>query len=243
MRAGIGGDTAVKVGAVIQARMNSSRFPGKTLHRVEGQPLLDYLVEGLRRSRTLDEIVVATSHEATDNPIEAYCAKKKLAVFRGSLNDVAGRMRDAANDQALDAMVRISGDSPLLDYRLVDQAVDLYRHRRCHLVTNVMPRTFPKGQSVEVINVERFNEVCSRMILQDEKEHVTLYYYRNPDAFSIRTVLSEDDDSSFQLSVDTPEDMRRFQRILSQIDGPHWEFGYKDFIRLARSANCDHNEK
>lgn len=218
--------------------MSSRRLPGKVLEEVGGRPLLAYLLERLEHSRGSLTIVVATSLDPTDDPIASYCKEYGIRCFRGSLEDVAGRFVDLIKEYSFDAFVRISGDSPLLDQELVDKGIGLFLEGGHDLVSNVLVRTFPKGQSVEVIDAKVFIDAYPHMETRSEKEHVTPFFYKRSDKYRIRLFKSGRDYSSLQLSVDTREDMNRFRSILMSMKRPHWTYGMEDIISL-NSAFAD----
>ena len=144
--------------AIIQARMSSHRLPGKVLTPVAGKPILKRVYERLSKSKELSEIVVATSQAASDQLIVDFCVREGIPVHQGSLDNVSERLLDCARNLGANRFVRISGDSPLIDPSIVDQAVLFQRGKACDLATNVQVRSYPKGQSVEVIRTDSFAE-------------------------------------------------------------------------------------
>jgi spore coat polysaccharide biosynthesis protein SpsF len=211
----------MKVGAVVQARMTSSRLPGKVLMPLAGRPALTWLLERLERAEGLDALVVATSVDPSDDAIAAYCAERGTACERGPLADVAARMINAARAHGLDAFVRVNGDSPLLDQRLVGQGADLMRRTAADLVSNVRPRTFPPGQSVEVVRT-------AALAARPGGEHVTGQLY---DGAVVR-FEADPPRTSPALTLDTPTDHARLQAILQAMDRPHWDYGWQDILAL-----------
>ena len=220
----------MKIGILIQARMNSSRLPEKVMYKVGGKPMLLYLIESMRQCSGLDEVAVATSVESSDDAIMEFCIKRDIVWFRGSLNDVAQRLLKAADWLKLDAFVRVSGDSPLLDYRLIDHAVEIFKSDKLDLVTNILKRSYPKGQSVEVLDASTYHRAYSLMSTGREKEHVTLHYYNNLDRYSVQNFESGEDFGRIQLSVDTPEDAQRFESVVQSFEKPHWEYRFRDIL-------------
>ena len=208
-------DLFAKLAIVIQARMSSQRLPGKVLMQISDKPMLQYLLERLKQSNHFHDvpIIVATSTAAEDVAIEQFCTQYGVPCDRGSLNDVVGRFLDVSNKRRLSAVVRISGDSPLIDPELILRGIRLFCEKSCDLVTNVFPRSFPKGQSVEVISVRALKAVYDDMDEQD-REHVTPYFYRNADKYRIHNFANDIDLSSIQLSVDTEDDMNFFADIV-----------------------------
>jgi spore coat polysaccharide biosynthesis protein SpsF len=226
----------VSVGVVVMARMTSRRFPGKVLHPLAGRPALEYLVERLARAERADTVVVATSTEPSDDPVEALCRRLPVHCHRGPLENVALRLLEAMDGLGLRAGVRVSGDSPLLDQGLVDQAVELFGEGDADLVTNVFPRSFPRGQSVEVINREALQRALASMGTGDDTEHVTPYLYRHPELFRIRNFEAGADHSDTALTIDEPEDAARIEAILARMDRPHWEYSWKEALELGAAV-------
>jgi spore coat polysaccharide biosynthesis protein SpsF (cytidylyltransferase family) len=216
-----------RVAAVVQARMSSRRLPGKILKSLAGRPSLDYLLDALRSCQRLSTIVVATSVDASDDPTAAFAVARGLPCHRGSLDDVARRLLDAALTTGADAFVRVNGDSPLLDSRLVDQAVAIYQAGGVEVVSNVHPRSFPKGQSVEVISVAAMRRAVAAMDAAHDREHVTPYIYSHERDFVIRSFQAARPRPELQLSVDSPEDFARCEAIITALDSPPHVAGWQ----------------
>ncbi len=226
------GCNPARIGAVVQARMGSQRFFGKVLYEVAGKPLLQYLLERLRHSCLADAIVVATSKEAGDDPIADFCQAGGFFCHRGSLENVASRFREVLDLRGFEAFVRVNGDSPLLDQRLIDRGVDIFLNHDVELVTNVQPRTYPPGQSVEVMAAEAFKRGFARMRDRDDLEHVTRYFYRHAGAFKIINFAAPKDYGDVHLAVDTDKDMRLFAAIMARMEKPHWLYGLDEILEI-----------
>lgn len=203
-----------RIMAVIQARMSSARLPGKALRPLAGRAMLGLLVDRLRGATALDGIVVATSIQRSDDAIAAFCAVEGIDCVRGSLEDVAGRMLQAAEEARADAFLRISGDSPLMDPAIADRAARLFREARPGLVSNVVLRSFPKGQSVEVIDTALYRTLMPHFETAEDREHVTPFLYRHPTLCPIRDFRHDPPLGALQLSVDTQADLDALERIL-----------------------------
>jgi spore coat polysaccharide biosynthesis protein SpsF len=218
--------------------MGSTRLPGKVLMELDGRPALDYLLERLDHAQTLDAVIVATSVEAADDAIARHCAAAGMRCHRGAHDDVATRLLEAAQAAALDALVRVNGDSPLLDQALVDRGVRLFRQGGRDLVTNVHPRSFPRGQSVEVIDCAGLRAALPRLSGQD-REHVTSGLYRDPGELTIENFDAGaegvgPDGGETRLVLDTPEDARCIEAVLRAMRRPHWQHGWTEVLALAR---------
>jgi spore coat polysaccharide biosynthesis protein SpsF len=223
----------MRVGAIVQARMGSARLPGKVLREAAGRPLLSYLLERLERVRGLDAIVVATSREPADDPVAAFCCAQAVPCVRGSEHDVAGRFLLAVDEAGLEAFVRVNGDSPLLDGRLVERALELFRALAPDLVTNVHPRTYPPGESVEVVAAAPFRRAYAEMDEAADLEHVTRFLYRHAERFRIENFTARRSYGDLSLAVDTPEDLARVDALLARLERPHWSYGVDELAELA----------
>tara|TARA_B100000315_G_C14514073_1_gene558378 strand:- start:695 stop:1342 length:648 start_codon:yes stop_codon:yes gene_type:complete len=215
--------------------MSSTRSPGKVLHQINGKPLIEYLITRLKFNFH-GKICCATSDQTSDDAIEKLCIINKIPCFRGSLEDVAKRMVNTVNFLNVDAFVRINGDSPLLDPKIVERAIKIYQNGQYDLVTNSFPRSFPIGQSVEVIKTSTFEKTYAKMSLPDEFEHVTHYYYNHPDEFRIKNFKNNRDLSKYSLVVDTPEDLNQMKKIIGSMTKPHIEYGLDELIELYSNA-------
>jgi len=206
---------------------------------LDGRPALDYLLERLRHAQTPDAVIVATSVQPADDAIARHCAAAGVRCHRGAHDDVAARLLAGAEAAGLDALVRVNGDSPLLDQALVDRGVRLFRQGGRDLVTNVHPRSFPRGQSVEVIDCASLRGVLSRLSAQD-REHVTAGLYRDPDGLTIENFDAGadgmgPDGGETRLVLDTPQDARSIEAVLRAMRRPHWQHGWTEVLALARA--------
>lgn len=222
--------------------MSSERLPGKVMTDVLGSPMLGHLLDRLEQCGEIDGLIVATSDSPSDDQIVAYTAARGVACYRGDLNDVAARMIGAADSMKADALVRVSGDSPLLDPELVTAAVETFRSRSLDLLTNVQQRTFPKGQSVEVVSLPALRSAWSNGMTADEREHVTKCFYEHPDSWSILNLTHEPACGDIQLSVDTPEDLARVKTLLGRLGEPYSHHRLGDILGMleimSRETRC-----
>lgn len=224
------------IGAIIQARMNSERFPGKVLHEIQGKPMLQYLLERVGRCRSLEAIVVATSQEKQDDPIANFCQSRGVHCYRGALMNVANRFKQVLERYPFDAFVRISGDSPLLDQRLIDKAVAIFQQGRFDMVTNILQRTYPRGQSVEVLNSAVFKSAYPLLTDMEAQEHVTKYFYSHKERFKIFNFKWERDCREINLAVDTQSDMDLVTQITKAMKREHWDYTVDEIVGIA--AGC-----
>lgn len=207
------------------------------LRVVNGTPILGYLLNRLLRCETLTGIVVATSVETDDTAIERFCEARDIACIRGPLDDVAARFRLAVAYMNADAFIRISGDSPLMDPVIVDRAVRMFASENCDLVTNVRTRTFPKGQSVEVMRTSTFMNASGAFEDAADKEHVTTYFYRHADRFRIASFENDRNLGDMSMAIDTAEDFARFGSVVGRMKRPQTTYHLDDLIDLYAMAD------
>ncbi len=198
--------------AIIQSRMTSERFPGKMLAPFLGKPVLAHVVERIQISKINLKIILATSNNYTDDPLAIYAKHLGIDVVRGSHEDVMSRFVLVLNKFKCDAFFRVCGDSPLLFPLLFDKAASIYNQSEYDLVTNVFPRTFPAGISVELIKSKTFIEVEKKIINKKDREHITQYFYSKEKEFKIYNIkCGKSFNSNFKLSLDKPEDLKKME--------------------------------
>jgi spore coat polysaccharide biosynthesis protein SpsF len=209
----------VKVVASIEARMNSSRYPGKILADISGQPTLTRLVRRLRRCRTLDGVVVATTASPADDPVVAWAGAEGVACFRGSEDDVLGRVVGAHAMMGSDVVVELTGDCPLTDPAVVDLAVDTFLANGCDVVSTTQKRSFPPGVDAQVFRADALAEVAALSDDPAVREHVSLYFYEHPERYRILHLVAPGPwRGDVRLLVDYPEDMDLMRAIWRQLE-------------------------
>ena len=216
--------------AIVQARLGSHRLPGKVLREAEGKTVLMHVVDRLRQSK-LSDIVVAISNEKSDDALAEYCLRHGLVHHRGPLNDVAARFAEVIERFRFRSFARICADSPLLDPRVVDEALRMFEGGAYEIVTNVLNRSFPNGQSVEVFDAGTFLKGQRRITDPADKEHVTSFFYKNAAQFKIGSFSADQDYSNVRLCVDTPEDFERFQLLLRTAKRPIVDYGWREMLK------------
>ena len=193
---------------IIQARSNSKRFKNKVLHLIYGIPIIQHVVNRIKRSKKTTKLIVSSSLKKSDNNLISYLKKNRIKFFRGDLENVAMRLYETAKTNKAKFFVRISGDSPLIDPKLIDKAIRIsQKEKKYDIITNVFPRTFPKGQSVEVIKtsiIKKYSKNFSKL----DKEHVTKYFYDNSNKFLIKNFTFNGKNKIMKLSVDTKKDLK-----------------------------------
>ena len=223
--------------AIVQARTTSSRFPGKVLADLGGQPVLAWV---LRRARaaSVDDVVVATTINATDDPVIAIAEREGVRWFRGDERDVLGRFAGAAREAGAEAVVRLTADCPMLDPEVIDRVIDALRAPEAvDYSANVIKRTFPQGLDAEALFVDVLMRTQRMAISPEAREHVTWFIREErPDLFEHRSVIADTDDSDLQWSIDHPEDLERVRVLFASLDLATRPLPYRDVVVHVRSA-------
>lgn len=207
--------TPLMVRAFIQARMSSSRFPGKVLAPLAGRPVIAHVLAKVIQVVSLESVVVATSTAEADDPLACYLRGTGVKVFRGPLENAFLRFQQCLTEYPCDWFFRVCADSPCLDHTLLQQAWNLRRDEELDLITNIFPRTFPTGRSVELLRAHTFAAIEPQRLTPEEEEHLTQVYYNHPEEFMILNIESPCPEEVEQsLTVDTLEDLRRLERLL-----------------------------
>lgn len=220
-----------RVVIIVQARMGSTRLPEKSLKEIAGKPLLGYVLQRLKRVKSANEIVVATTIQPKDDILAQFCQSLNIPVWRGSEEDVLSRYGEAAQAFHADVIVRISGDCPLIDPEIVEQAISLFQTGHYDYVSNVIQRTYPRGMDVEVFSRKALNQALVEAKAQPEREHVTPYFYRHPELFKLGNLEQTSDQSDYRLTVDTKEDLELITRIIKKFPDSQ-PFVLKDIIAV-----------
>jgi spore coat polysaccharide biosynthesis protein SpsF len=220
----------LKVTAIIQARIRSTRLPGKVLAEIEGDPMLWHVVRRTRAAETVDEVVVATTTEPADDGIVAVCRERGVACFRGSEEDVLDRYYQTARRHDAQAIVRITSDCPLIDPEIIDKTVRAFLEDQPDYASNVGVRSYPRGLDTEVMSF-RALEVAWRSAREPyQRSHVTPYLYENPGQFKVLSVTSDEDYSAHRWTVDTAEDLEVVRAMYARFESE--DFRWRDVLRL-----------
>ncbi|WKZ26170.1 MAG: glycosyltransferase family protein [Candidatus Paceibacterota bacterium] len=219
----------MKTLCIVQARISSTRLPGKILKEINRKPMLWYVLERLKKSEKIDKIVLATSDHEDDNEVIEFCRGNNQNYFRGSLNDVLKRFADCAREYPeFDTIVRVTGDCPLIDPEVVDEVVSAFKKEKADYASNALKETYPDGIDVEVFTRKSLLESDEEAKLGSEREHVTLYIRNNPKYKKVN-IENDQDLSKFRLTVDNPED---FEVIKFLIENYGYELEFKEYCDL-----------
>jgi len=221
-----------KVIAIIQARMGATRLPGKVLEDIAGEPMLARVVNRVRRSRSVDDAVIATTTQPADEAIISLCQERSWSFFRGSENDVLDRYYHAASAFRADAVVRVTSDCPLIDPEVIDEVLGefLSHHPKVEYVSNVLIRTFPRGLDVEAMAFDTLEKAWREGSNPSWREHVTPYIWRHPEKFRICNVANDTDYSYMRWCVDTSEDLAFVRKVYDCFQND--AFTWRQVLRL-----------
>jgi len=205
---------------IVQARMGSTRLPGKILLKIKDKPILSYVIERLKLCKELNNIVISTTKSNRDDVVENYCIKNKLDFFRGSENDVLSRYYYSALKFKADIIVRVTSDCPLIDFRITDNIILNHMNSKADYTSNTIIRSFPRGFDVEVFN---FNILKKAFINADkmyQREHVTPYIKEKPEIFNLKNIKAKGllNRPDIRITLDTKEDYILINKIISYFD-------------------------
>ncbi len=225
----------MRVVAIIQARMSSTRLPGKVLKNAYGRTMLDRMLERVRKASTIDQVIVATTTDPSDDAIVSACRRYATEVYRGSLPDVLDRYYQAAKQYEADIVVRLTGDCPLIDPRLIDDVVHALTEKQSDFACNRLPppftRTYPIGLDVEACTFAALENAWENARQKHEREHVLPYLYAVPGRFKVLQLNHSEDLGDLRWTLDTPEDLTLLRRIYRHFKGGN-DFSWLDVVQL-----------
>jgi spore coat polysaccharide biosynthesis protein SpsF len=217
---------------IVQARMTSTRLPGKVMKIVCDKPLLEHLIDRLKRVKYADQIVIATTVNETDNIIVELCKKLDISYCRGSEEDVLGRYYEAAVEYGGDVIIRITSDCPVIDPDVVGYLIDFYMKnlKKYDYVTNTLKRTYPRGMDAEIVSFKALKEAHFNAYDPFDREHVTPFIRNRPTQYRLHNIKYSSDLSRYRLTVDTSEDMELIRRIFESLYYRNPLFSLKDML-------------
>jgi spore coat polysaccharide biosynthesis protein SpsF len=226
-----------KVVAIIQARMSSSRLPGKVLLDIEGKPMLQWVSERVKQAKKIDDVLVATTIHTADDPIEDFCKEHGIEVYRGDQFDVLDRYYQAARRAEADVIVRITADCPLIDPGEIDALLDEFTTRKVDFAANRLPppwhRTFPIGLDVEIASFQALERAWTEATEKHDREHVMPYLYEVEGRFSMYYHNTKPDHGELRWTVDTQQDIEAVRMIYRSLpDKEH--FTWRDVLHLVQ---------
>lgn len=221
--------------AILQARVSSSRLPGKVLMPLLGVPMLLREIERIGRASLIDQLLVATSNDASDDPISRLCRDNGILCYRGSLEDVLDRYYQAAKLSSPEHVVRLTGDCPLIDPEVIDQVARFYLDGAYDYASNTVTPTFPDGLDVEVFRFSCLEDAWREANLPSQHEHVTPFIHRQPERFKIGCFKQEPDLSRLRWTVDEAEDFEFVKQVYEALYRDNPAFVMDDVLHLLKS--------
>ena len=218
----------------VEARMRSTRLPGKVLRPILGRPILSLMIQRLKRVRQADHIVIATTDNPADDAIADLARQLAVSWFRGSEEDVLDRVLKAAQSVNAELVVETTGDCPLIDPGVVDQLIATFKTNSVDYCSNVLSRTYPRGMDTQVFPVAVLARVAELTQDRADREHVSLYIYEHPERFRLLNVASgfPPGVADLRLTVDTPEDLDLVERVYQELYPTNPEFTLADILAL-----------
>jgi spore coat polysaccharide biosynthesis protein SpsF len=222
------------VNAILQARMSSTRLPGKVLKTILGKPMLVHLIERLKRAKLIDEIIVATSNCNSDDEIERLCQSIGIKCFRGSLHDVLARYYQASLSNPSEHIVRVTGDCPVIDPEIIDDVISLHLSSEADYTSNCAEPTFPDGLDTEIFTFSALEQAFTHANTSEEREHVTPYMYDKKTQNICVELLSDTDLSHYRWTVDESSDFTLIQLIYQALYPHTPNFTLADILALIK---------
>lgn len=224
----------MKIISTVEARMGSSRFPGKSLAPILGRPMLEMLVERLRFVAAIDQVVIATTTEPQDDAIARWAGSAGVGIYRGSSHDVLDRVLKAAREHEADLIVEICGDCPLIDPETVTGVIDLYREGGYDYVSNILCEGYPRGLDTQIFSTALLAEVAELTSDPADREHVSLFIYEHPERYRLGCLETDAElrRRQLRLTVDTPEDLELIRAIFERLHPDKPDFTIHDVLTL-----------
>jgi spore coat polysaccharide biosynthesis protein SpsF len=223
------------IGAIIQARIGSTRLPNKVLRVLCGKPLIWHIINRIRRSTRIEKIILATTTNINDDLLVDWALENDIEFYRGSENDVLSRFYHAAKLYHIDCIVRITADDPFKDYKIIDQVIDLFEKQRIHFAYNNNPPSFPEGLDTEVFSFDALEKAFKNAVDPFDREHVTQYFYKNNSLFSQACLVNPINLSYLRWTIDTQQDWDMAEAIYNKLYPVKPDFSMTDILELINS--------
>ena len=220
--------------AILQARMTSTRLPGKVMAIVNKKPLIEWQIQRILRSKSVEKLVVATSIDRSDDILVEHLNSLGVDVYRGDLKDVFSRFALVLESENFDSFFRLTADCPLVMSAMIDEMASYFFSNEIDYLSNFDPPTFPDGMDIEIVSTQAFLRLKSLTLTSSELEHVTIGLRKRPDEFRIGNFTSPVDLNSMRWTVDYPEDLVFISRIFHEFRGKEVSFDYDDVLDFLR---------
>ena len=222
--------------AIVQARMGSTRLPGKIFKPLAGKPVLWHVVNRLTYSKLIGKIIIATTTLPEDDQVEHFCKSNNILYYRGSSDNVLSRYYEAAKKFNADIVIRITSDCPVIDPIVLDKMIEEFLAisavEKIDYMSNSLQRTFPRGLDAEIFTFKALEKTFTEAKNNYELEHVTPYIYQHPELFEIKNFINDKDLSYHRWCVDTPEDLKLVEEIYNELYSPEKLFVFDEVLKL-----------
>ncbi|MFD2369384.1 cytidylyltransferase domain-containing protein [Brevibacillus sp. GCM10020057] len=220
---------------IIQARMGSTRLPGKVMKKLIDQTVLSHVVKRAQSFSDVNDVVIATTRKSEDDVIAEEAKRLGVPFYRGSENDVLSRYYEAAKEQRADVIVRITSDCPLIDPLVSSEILKIHLNSSVNYTSNTLERSYPRGLDTEVFSFAVLETANREAIEHHQREHVTPFVYENTDRFSVRSITCEADYSHYRWTLDTQEDWELIEKIYQHLYQSDRLIKWKDCLDLMRN--------
>lgn len=224
--------------AIIQARMGSTRLPNKSLMDIDGKTALEFMIDRVRKSKLVDDIVIATTINQEDDVIENLCINNKINCYRGSENDVLDRYYQSAKKYKAKIVVRLTSDCPLIDPDLIDETINIFINKKVDYASNAVPpdkKKYPDGSDVEVFSFNALQRSWVEAKDLKDREHVTFYMWDKRDNFNTIMLDNEHDWGKYRITVDYIEDLELVRNIVKKLNDNNLDGSTKEIIEIIES--------
>lgn len=222
----------MNVVAIVQARVGSTRLPGKVFELVSGKPLIWHIFERLKCSQKINNLVLATTTNEKDDKLAEWAEQNKFDCFRGSESDVLSRYYHCAKEFNADIVVRITADDPFKDHRIIDKAINFLIKDNLDFVCNNNPPSYPEGMDVEVFTFNALEQSFNESKDPFEREHVTQYIHRNKDIFAIQNLKYDHDLSYLRWTIDTLSDLQMTREVYNGLYKEQVIFSFNEILEF-----------
>ncbi len=228
----------MKIVAIIQARMGSTRLPGKTMMKILGKPIIQHVIDRVKKSRLINKVWLITTVNKEDDALVKWAENNYVKYYRGGVEDVLDSYYQTALLAGADAVVRITGDCPLIDSKIIDKVVVEYLKGNADYVCNRRPPTFPDGLDTEIFSLAALKKDWTEARLKSDREHVTTYVWRHPNLFKLKSITHSPDLSKHRWTLDTKKDFSFIKKIICECAKRNLEGNTEDILNIIK----DHPE-
>ena len=205
------------IGIIVQARMNSTRLPGKVLMKLDELTVIDYVINQIKSAKKCNKIIIATTNFSDDDKIISHLADSGIEFFRGESENVLDRYYHCAKKFGIDTIVRVTSDCPLIEPEILDEGITRFQNENVDYMSNNKPRTFPYGMDFEIFTFKTLETAWKNAKLKSELEHVTPFIYNNPDKFDIGKIENSQNFSGIRITIDRIKDLEVVSDVVSRI--------------------------